>query len=330
MSRFLARNSWVVNLDEYRLRPDIYQGFEAPDWLTALPTAWLTIPLPFRDELCGFVILTRPQYRREINWEDRSLLKTAGLQAASHVAQHLADQALLRARQFEAFNQLAAYVAHDLKNLLAQQSLLLANAEKHKHNPAFIEDVLTTIHSSVERMRRLMAQLREGVRGARPQPVALDALLRAAVAQRGAARPPPRLGDLPSGLLVLADAERLRNVIGHLLQNAQEATRPDGRVALRLGSEGRHAVIEIEDDGVGMSEEFVRERLFRPFDSTKGLTGMGIGVFESREVARALGGELTVRSQPGVGTCFRLCLPLLDDLVASPVGDVIRAETAPP
>jgi signal transduction histidine kinase len=72
------------------------------------------------------------------------------------------------------------------------------------------------------------------------------------------------------------------------------------------------AVVEIEDTGIGMDEEFIRHCLFRPFESTKGLTGMGIGAYESKFYIEALGGGLQVQSVPGKGTIFRLELPSSD------------------
>ncbi len=314
MIAFMQRTGWLIDLDEFRTHPDLYRGLVVPEWVDKIPRAWLIIPLFFRDDLCGFVLLVRSEHIRKINWEDRSLLKNAGRQAATHVAQYLADQALMRARQFQAFNQLSAYVAHDLKNLLAQQSLLLANAEKHKHDPLFIEDVIRTIRSSVERMNRLMAQLRTGVRGqgGRPETLALHELIREGVAMHTARSPRPKLAGLQEGLLVVGDRACLLTILGHIIQNAQEATAAEGNVVVRLLQEERFAVIEVEDDGEGMSLDFVRERLFRPFDSTKGLTGMGIGAFESREMVRAMGGDIVVSSAPGKGALFRIYLPRRD------------------
>lgn len=310
MVRFMNRRGWIIDLPEYRIQPDLYDGFEPPFWLAQLPEAWLIIPLFFREQVGGFVVLTNADPVRALNWEDRSLLKTAGHQAASYVAQHRLDQALMRARQFEAFSQLSAYVAHDLKNLLAQQSLLLSNAEKHKHNPAFVEDMIATIKSSVERMQRLMAQLRSGIRGAPPSGVVLDEVIAEAVAAHAGRDPKPQVTTQCAGLQVNADRERLRVVLGHLIQNAQDATSSEGWLHIRLQQSGSNAVIEIEDSGVGMSPEFVRDRLFRPFDSTKGLTGMGIGAFESLEFVQSLGGDLTVQSELGQGTLMRVSLPI--------------------
>nr|WP_155450363.1 XrtA/PEP-CTERM system histidine kinase PrsK [Allochromatium palmeri] len=317
MVRGLLNSSWIIDLDEWRRDPTVYQDLEIPDWLSGSPTAWLVVPLINRGVLCGFVVLLHSRTKRAFNWEDRALLKTAGRQAASSIAQYLSDQALMHARQFEAFNQLAAYVAHDLKNLLAQQALILSNAERHRHNPAFMDDVLSTIKSSVERMGRLMEQLRNGVRGGEAVRVDLLEVLHESITRHSDRPPLPRLEtDIDGAAAVMGDRERLRTIFGHLIQNACEATGPDGSVVIRVRREERIHRVEIQDDGVGMTAEFIRDRLFRPFDSTKGLTGMGIGAFEAREMVRLLGGDLTVESQPGVGSLFRIRLPAADPQAA--------------
>ena len=310
--RFIASKGWVVDLDEYRATPGLYEPLELPSWTMAITDAWLVTPLQFRDDLLAILVLRHSPALKAINWEDRDLLKMAGQQAAAHLAQHQADQALMQARQFEAFNRLSAYIVHDLKNILAQQSLIVSNAEKHKHNPAFVDDVISTVRNSVERMTRLMEQMRSGMRGNRPRPLELGALLREVVKRRSGRSPAPRLAPPGEALWVEADRDQLATVFGHLVQNAQEATRADGKVEVRLFGKGDRAIIEIEDDGSGMDAAFISERLFRPFDSTKGLTGMGIGVFESREYIRSLGGEIQVESTPGEGTLFRILLPRLE------------------
>ena len=133
--------------------------------------------------------------------------------------------------------------------------------------------------------------------------------LQQAVAAKASLAPKPQLEIVDGELTVLADRMRLERVLGHLIQNAIEATASNGQVAVRLRREQRTAVVELSDTGAGMSEQFIRERLFTPFDTTK-TAGMGIGVFESREYIREVGGSLEVRSEPQVGTTFRVILPL--------------------
>ena len=119
---------------------------------------------------------------------------------------------------------------------------------------------------------------------------------------------------------MLANWQRLERVIGHLIQNAVEATPRDGKVAVKLLRAGDAAVIELTDTGHGMSEEFIRERLFKPFESTKA-AGMGIGVFESREYMREVGGQLEVISVPGKGSTFRVTLPLQKEASTPQLGE---------
>jgi putative PEP-CTERM system histidine kinase len=309
LARWLQKSEWIINMKEWRQAPDVYENLELPQFLTEIPRAWLIIPLLFGKELQGILLLHESDLQTEINWEDRDLLKVAGRQAASHLAQYQANQALIESRQFEAFNRLSAYVIHDLKNILAQQSLIVSNAEKHRDKPAFIDDALNTVQNSVERMTRLMEQMRSGVRGLETKNVDLGQLLLEAVGNRQKTAPCPILTAPADTILVAADREQLGTVFTHIIQNAQEATAKTGRVEVRLFPQATQAVVEIKDNGIGMDADFLRNRLFKPFDSTKGLTGMGIGAFESREFIRKLGGNIEVNSSPGAGSLFRIVLP---------------------
>ncbi len=310
LGSFLSKTNWIVDLDEYSRNPAMYRDLELPGWLRAIPNAWLIIPLPHKTDVLGFVLIKRSGTVKSINWEDRDLLKLAGRQAASHLAQYQADQALLRARQFEAFNRLSAYVVHDLKNILAQQSLIVSNAEKHKHKPEFVDDVIHTIKNSVDRMTRLMEQMRGELRGSRPRDIDLGALLSEIIRKYAHHKPAPVLEGRPESVYVRADPDQLGNVFGHIVQNAIEATDKSGQVRVTLEADDSRVQVTVEDTGCGMDEEFIRDRLFKPFDSTKGLTGMGIGAFESRDYIRSLGGDIHVKSTPGQGTVFAVSLPL--------------------
>jgi putative PEP-CTERM system histidine kinase len=306
---WLGERQWVVDLDEIKDRPELYEGLEVPAWLDGAADAWLVVPLILHDELMGFVVLKHSLGKLTFNWEVSDLLKVAARQAAAHLAQMRASNQLIVARQFESFNRTTTFVIHDLKNLVAQLSLLLTNAEKHKHNPEFQADMLETVQSAVTRMNKVLAQLRRSSDEAATQSVALADVLRDAAASKQAFKLRPKLELPPDAVRVRADRERLTRAIGHLLQNALEATPPTGEVALSARAEGDAAVIEVRDTGAGMDEEFIRTRLFQPFDSTKA-AGMGIGAYECRETVQALGGTVAVQSTPGAGTLFRLTLPL--------------------
>ena len=316
--QWLVRKEWVVDLDEMKTRHDLYGDLEAPEWVQQAGDAWLVVPLMLHDELLGFVVLKHSLGNISFNWEVSDLLKVAARQAAAHLAQMRASNQLIVARQFESFNRTTTFVIHDLKNLIAQLSLLLANAEKHKHNPEFQADMLETVENAVARMNKVLAQLRRGNDETRTQSVALSDILNDVVASKQAFKLRPTLELPPPNLCIRAERERLTRAIGHLLQNALEATPPTGKVTLSAREESGQAIVDIIDTGMGMEDEFIRTRLFQPFDSTKG-AGMGIGAYECRETVRALGGTIEVNSKVGGGTHFRLSLPL--DNNASTEGD---------
>jgi putative PEP-CTERM system histidine kinase len=307
--RWLADKQWVVDLDEMKIRHDLYGDLDEPEWIRRADDAWLVVPLMLHDELLGFVVLKHSLGKVSFNWEVSDLLKVAARQAAAHLAQMRASNQLIVARQFESFNRTTTFIIHDLKNLIAQLSLLLANAEKHKHNPEFQADMLDTVENAVTRMNKVLAQLRRGSDAVQAQSVPLADILTEAAASKQAFKLRPTLILPPAHLRVRAERERFTRAIGHLLQNALEATPPSGQVTLRGFEESGLAIVEIADTGSGMDDEFIRTRLFQPFDSTKG-AGMGIGAYECRETIRALGGQLELESAPGRGTRFRISLPL--------------------
>ena len=312
--RFLEQRQWVIQLDEYQREPELYGDLALPDWLREARRAWLVTPLLLGEHLQGFLVLLESRAHQPMNWEDRDLLKTAGRQVASYVALLEASEALGEARQFEAFHRLSAYVVHDLKNIAAQLALVVANAARHGKNPAFVEDAFQTVANATERMNRLLAQLRKEPPASAARSVALVSAVQRAIEARAVRQPIPvartAAHDEP---WVQADPERLVAVLEHLIQNAQEATGAEGLIEVMVYSEDQMAVAAVRDNGCGMDERFIRERLFRPFTTTKGNAGMGIGVYESREFARAAGGELTVASQPGKGATFFLRLPRIEN-----------------
>ncbi|MEY2116011.1 MULTISPECIES: XrtA/PEP-CTERM system histidine kinase PrsK [Rhodanobacter] len=316
---------WIYDLDEPPPLGD--EQLRAPAELTGLPRAWLLVPLVLEDRLVGFVVLARARARRAFDWEDIDLLRAAGSQVAGILAQAADARRLAEARQFEGFNRLTAFLMHDLKNLAAQQSLLLQNAERHKHNPAFVGDMLATVANSVQRISRLLEQLRGDVAPARHGRVALATVLDKALDECRAQSPRPEYRPVTDDLWVQTDTEQLATVLGHVIRNAQDAAQSHGHVLLRVRHEPGLATIEIEDDGAGMDEDFIRNRLFKPFFTTKASKGMGIGAYQARAYVHSLGGTMRVNSTPGQGSVFTIQLPL-----AEPAGAAMaagQAQTAP-
>lgn len=308
---FMSATGWVVDIDEVRSSPEKFSGLILPAWLDALPPVWLIVPLRVGEPLVGFVLLAPPRTPFDVNWEVLDLLKAAGRQAASFLSQMQATEALLEARKFEAFSRMSAFVVHDLKNIVTQLSLMLKNAQRHHDNPEFQRDMMITVQNSLDRMRQLILQLREGEAGSGDK-VGVD--LRA-LAQRvlASAVARGRIVDLDvrETVFTRGDPRRLERVVGHLVQNAMDASSIESRVSITVGKAGGSALLSVEDAGHGMSPEFVREQLFKPFQTTK-VDGMGIGSFESFQYVQELGGTIKVVSTPKVGTIVTLLLPLLD------------------
>lgn len=317
LCRFLIESGWVINLEEYRSLPRRYDRLDLPRWLVEVPNAWLVVPLATGSELIGFVVLATARTRIDVNWEVNDLLKTAGRQAGAFLGQMQASDALLEARKFDAFNRMSAFVVHDLKNIVAQLSLMLKNAERHRDNPEFQQDMLMTVEHSVERMRQLMMQLREGATPVdSPRGIDLgDVIRRVQTAKAGQGRDVEvEVGSgVEAGERVVAKGheDRVERVIGHVVQNALDATERGGRVWVRLERHDGHARVEVGDTGCGMTTEFLRERLFKPFQTTKP-AGMGIGAYESFQYVHELGGKVSVDSALDVGTRVSLLLPLFD------------------
>jgi putative PEP-CTERM system histidine kinase len=304
---FMERTHWVIDLREKSLP----EGFAAPAWLDQLTDAWLVVPLIHRDRLFGFVVLEGGAQTERLNWEDRDLLKTVGKQITSYLAHEQAVEQLSQSRQFEAFSRMSAFMVHDIKNLVSQLSLVTRNASQHMHNPMFIRDSMETIDNCVDKMNALLTKLNAGVHEqGESGPVELKPMLERLVAETGGRRPAPRLKMAGPPPVLHADAPRLENVIRHLLHNAQDAAGPDGGVEIELIGREADVLVVVSDDGAGMSEQFIRERLFKPFDSTKAGKSMGIGAFEAREYVRTLGGAIDVNSQSGRGTVFYVTLPV--------------------
>lgn len=308
--RFMQQTGYVIHLPDVPVRDDEYHGLRLPSWMSQLENPWLVVPLFDGGTLFGFIVLGQPLVDRGINWEDRDLLKTAARQIANHLKILEASAHLAEAKQFEVFSRLSAYMVHDLKNIAAELELVAQNAERHSTNPAFISDAFETVQHAASDIRRLLAQLRER-RAEQEKSVVLDlpGLIAEVVASRQQWLPAPVFEARCEHCRVKAEAGQLKNVLAHLLENAQQATADDGRVAVVLEATDDDCLIHIEDNGHGMDAKFIRERLFKPFDTTKGNAGMGIGMYESRDFVRSLGGDILVQSEPGKGSIISLRLP---------------------
>jgi putative PEP-CTERM system histidine kinase len=279
-----------------------------PSWMIDDPGTWVGVPLIHHSKLVGIVLLSMPDYRRALDWEDFDLLRTAGRQAASSLAEAHGQEALSTAQRFEEFNRRFAFILHDVKNLVSQLSLLTRNAERHADNAEFRADMIATLKGSVSKMNDLLARLSpaasQRLLHAEPQPI--GPLLISAIAAKRRSHDIRLLGD--TSLWANVDAPSLEQAVAHLLQNAVEASPAREPVTVRIAQQPEGVEIVISDKGCGMDGDFIRNRLFKPFASTKS-SGFGIGTFEARSLIAAMNGRIGVDSRPGQGTSFTILLP---------------------
>lgn len=317
-AQFFEESQFILDLDDIRSGEE--QGIPKgafPDWLLADDASWALVPLLHYERLVGIVVLARPPVARRLDWEDFDLLRIVGRQLASYLAEQASQDALGESQRFDEFNRRMAFVMHDIKNLASQLSLLAQNAQKHADKPAFRADMILTLRNSTDKLQALLTRLgRYGAHGsAQKTEVALAPLVGRVVARYADEHEVISLEA--EECFVRADEEALEQALVHLVQNAIDASAADAPVMVDLRIEPGNALIEIVDSGCGMSPDFVRTRLFKPFHSSKA-GGFGIGAFEARELVRSMNGRLDVESREGLGTRFVIRLPM------SETADLIR------
>jgi len=297
---------------------------EAEPLQTGVANAWLAVPLNHNGRLIGLIVVARPRAEFKLDREVFDLLRVIGRQVATYVAEQRATEGLIEARQLHEYGKRFAFVAHDIKNVSSQLSLLLSNAETHLANPDFQRDMLATIRAAVQKIGALIKRLSvpEGEPG---QTVLmpgerLGAIVATIRRLRGALI---ELSDDGASAGVRMAAPAFDAVVTHLLNNAIEAANAAAAggepepVRILLRHEARRALIDIVDAGPGMTPEFVRDELFRPFRTSKA-EGSGIGAYQARELVRGAGGDLVVLSRPGEGTTMRLILPPVEAAARQP------------
>ncbi|HEY9580326.1 MAG TPA: XrtA/PEP-CTERM system histidine kinase PrsK [Rhizorhapis sp.] len=305
----LEESGWIIELDQERGKHQNGGQLGLPSWMIEENRAWALVPLIHFERLAGAVLLARPLVGRELDWEDLDMLRVVGRQVASYISEAQGQEALSEAQRFEEFNRRFAFIMHDIKNLVSQLSLVARNARRHADNPEFRADMIATLEESVGKMNDMLARLSQHNRARyeEPRAVALRSLAENVVAIKGQQHPVILSGD--AVVQVMADPVRLEQILNHLVQNAIDASTPANPVTMRLGQQGMHVSVEVIDRGCGMSAEFIRSQLFKPFVSNKE-GGFGIGAFEARALAAAMNGRIDVESREGEGSRFTLILPV--------------------
>ncbi|TWX51070.1 XrtA/PEP-CTERM system histidine kinase PrsK [Colwellia hornerae] len=313
-SHFCQRQGWIIDIEEYRQTPTVYPELNLDLSLFDAKNIRIIVPIFIGKAFYGMFILAGKNEIKQLNWEDRDLLFAISKQLGNFVSLHEANDKLAESKQFDAFNRMSAFLVHDLKNVQAQLALITSNAEKHRDNPEFIADVFETVESATERLSKVLSQLRnKQAAQSKSELVDISEIISSVIEQRNI--------DLPKVIFnkfdhceMAIDNETFHSVLNHLIQNAQEATSNDGWVKVELTQIENHIGIKISDNGCGMSTDFINNRLFKPFDTTKGNAGMGIGVFEAKQFVEGIAGIIKVESVEGQGTVFIIDLPISPSL----------------
>jgi hypothetical protein len=298
--RYLAGREWIFSSRDEN--PQIWR--ENRSFLEDGGISFI-IPLHFDRNLEGFILLGQPVNRREdYTYEDFDLMKLLAAQAASTILSlRLADQ-LAGSRELAAIGKVSAFVLHDLKNLVSSLALVVENARHCLDDEDFRADMLLTLNSNVVQMRNLIGRLQD----LEEKPTLdLQAGDLAAVVREGARLAGDRGIEITGGPVPAHfDPEEMRKVALNLLLNAREAGNGQA-VQVEVGGNER-VYFRVRDKGSGMSEEFIRRRLFRPFETTK-RKGFGIGLYQCKHIVEAHGGTIEVNSTPGYGSEFTVWLP---------------------
>lgn len=297
----LQKKDWVINLRE-----------NASDFTDSLLGSFkdietfLVIPLSFDDELVGFILLGEQIHPETLTYEDYDLLRMLAQQSIATVQGLRLSEQLSIARELATVGKISTFVLHDLKNQVSGLSLMLDNAREYISDPDFQQDMLETVESTVNKMKNLIARLKN----VKDKPnlviakVDMKKLIGEAIETAGGT-----IEFAGETLELAVDEEEIYKVVLNLLINALEATKNGAPIEIVCEQQEGSAVVRVTDSGCGMSSEFIAEKLFKPFETTKP-HGFGIGLYQCRQIVESHGGSISVESTVGQGTTFTLSLPL--------------------
>ena len=276
-----------------------------------LGKVWLAVPLLHTTGVIGLVVVGPPRVPFRTDQEVFDLLRILGREVATYIAEQRATEVLLQTRNLHDYSKRFAFVAHDVKNVSSQLALLLRNAEHHLANPDFQQDMLETVRASVHKIDGLLKRLEEPTADPAPAAITPGPRLEALVTTYQRVRKATLTFDHDGSTgKVAMSPDAFDAAITHLLNNAVEAS-PGQTVKVQIHHEANRIVVDIVDHGAGMSPDFIRDELFKPFRTHKP-GGSGIGAFQAQELIREAGGDLVVISQQGVGTIMRIVLGRAD------------------
>ena len=269
------------------------------------------VPLRSGEQSLGALILADRVNGADYTGEQLQLLRCIAGQVTSVLLNLRLANEVARSREMEAFRTMSAFFVHDLKNAAASLNLMLKNLPVHFDDPAFREDALRGIGNTARRIDEMTGRL-TALRlrpDFKPVEADLNQIVSEALDNLDGMPQVDLTKDLQPLPRVLADHGQIQSVVTNLLLNARDALAPGGRIRVRTEDLGGSVVLSVADNGCGMSAAFLKDSLFRPFQSTK-KKGLGIGMYQSRMIVEAHGGSIRVESEAGKGSTFRVSFPV--------------------
>ncbi len=272
---------------------------------------FLIIPLLGTDSVEGFLVCGDQLVREELIYEDYDLMKTLAKQATLAIVNQRLAEELIETRQIAAVAKVASFVIHDLKNMVSTLSMTVENAQEYMDDRNFQEDMLKTLKGTVRKMTGLIEKLKNFPEKQNMSKVNTDINLVVEDVVSSFSRLNGRLRFVKCSdvLTVNIDVEEIKKVLTNLVINAIEATEYNkGEIVIETGrSDNGRVVVKVSDNGIGMNQDYIREHLFKPFKTTK-KEGLGIGLYQCKQIIEAHGGKIEVSSSPDKGTDFRIYL----------------------
>ncbi len=271
----------------------------------------ICVPLIGGEHWLGTIVLADRVRGLGYSAEEMDLLKCIGEQVAASLLKLRLTEEIMERKELEAFQAMSAFLIHDLKNAASTLGLMLENLPTHFDNPAFRQDAFRGIGSAASRINDLinrMNALRHELR-LKPAELDLNLVVTEALASLNGTLDTSLITKFDQVPTISADQQQLQSVFTNLLLNARDAVGMNGRITVETARQGEWVALSVSDNGCGMTEQFIKNSLFRPFRSTK-KKGLGIGMFQSKTIVEAHHGKIHVESELGVGTTFRVMLPL--------------------
>lgn len=306
MSAYLVHRERILNTSDREYTPP---DQEDADWIRE-SGARLVVPFINDNMLIGFLTLGDQLAPEKFIYEDYDLMKTLARQAVLAILNFRLSEELGETREVAAVAKISAFVIHDLKNLATSLSLVLENAKSHIGNTEFQQDMLETIGNTVNKMKGLMQKLKTvpEKKILERRATDLSSMVQAALKEVNGVGGETRIVCRGFAVMSEVDREEMKNVIVNMVLNAMDATKGRGEIEIETGMKNGDCFVQVRDNGVGMEREFVENHLFKPFRTTK-KKGLGIGLYQCRQIVAAHGGRIEVDSTPGEGSVFTVYLP---------------------